>query len=780
MAKESKERFGRASSDGGETLTFEEAVECARQLLESCGLSLSAGAVRNLVTTAECEGDERLTAAEFATVLQDCAFAAENGLDEEPEAEQGSSAARKLVAAHREFFTQQAATVQSLLDSAESLKKGPSAAASQELLRGCQKLVQTVHASLLVTSSPLLFRLQQQFLDLSLVISDNARSLAATLRTLRSRSGPLLTRALDRLAMNLVRLLRAADLLQIADRDHLLQDKEALAQARSPAHQRLVARAKDAGILCSLIHDLLCSPAPSEGLLLAAGRVPSAFAKGSRVSYSELLAAFRATSALEPGLVDQPAADQLLQQVSRFEEALAGLPSPLPSASCTQVVKLQIFEARWQFLTALNQWLLIQMHAIDGPADNSSRSLDRFQTSLLSVGIQSSSTTPSSPTSASSPTHPSSSSQHSNDDGDSPSSPSSSSSSSSNSSSSVDLKSYDENQVRKAQAISRRWLQRKGSSLSSDLVLEYSRSQASSSGRRRVRALREIVDTERSYVQGLRLAFEEYMPALLSCTEPKIAANLVFGGLAEITSIHERFLGQLEERLADWPQQQLFADLFLGFVPTVSPFYVTYVNKYDEASMHAAEISRHPQVQHLLGLVRSGLRPDAFSASLTNLPLESLLIMPIQRLPRYVLLLRELRSLTPPEHVDHANIEDAQSLCSETTLVINQAKSQHDYRSRLVALEQTIQRLPVSLVSPGRIIVNQSALTARIGSHGKGVYHFVLFSDAFLCLSKQKSSELFQFHSLHSLNRCLLTELDVRISKLRSAVRSTIREAPFL
>ena len=52
--------------------------------------------------------------------------------------------------------------------------------------------------------------------------------------------------------------------------------------------------------------------------------------------------------------------------------------------------------------------------------------------------------------------------------------------------------------------------------------------------------------------------------------------------------------------------------------------------------------------------------------------LDSFLIMPIQRIPRYLLLLAELKKHTPLEHPDHAQLTKAEALIGATAKHINE------------------------------------------------------------------------------------------------------------
>lgn len=62
----------------------------------------------------------------------------------------------------------------------------------------------------------------------------------------------------------------------------------------------------------------------------------------------------------------------------------------------------------------------------------------------------------------------------------------------------------------------------------------------------------------------------------------------------------------------------------------------------------------------------------------SNQTLNSLLIQPVQRIPRYVLLLNELEKNTHPSHPDYSCIQDAALELKKTADFINESKKQSE------------------------------------------------------------------------------------------------------
>src|SRR3989338_8653761 len=172
-----------------------------------------------------------------------------------------------------------------------------------------------------------------------------------------------------------------------------------------------------------------------------------------------------------PLAISEALRDEIASILSRFQQAL----SEFSGATFPAGLRLRraLFDGRWKFITSINRWLLMVLEEPpELPASGRNAmlcSVERFQGSLLSVGLEFSNIDSKPPVRSWQSHHPSTSSQPA-----------------------TDLSAYDLEKVKKAQEVARRWLKRNDSALNSDLVHQYSKSRASSSARKRIRALREI------------------------------------------------------------------------------------------------------------------------------------------------------------------------------------------------------------------------------------------------------------------------------------------------
>ncbi len=78
--------------------------------------------------------------------------------------------------------------------------------------------------------------------------------------------------------------------------------------------------------------------------------------------------------------------------------------------------------------------------------------------------------------------------------------------------------------------------------------------------------------------------------------------------------------------------------------------------------------------------------------------LESLLILPIQRIPQYNMLLSDLLKNTWTEHPDYKNIKQAVKTMHEIATLVNEKKRESENIERVLELEAKIDGFPVRRV----------------------------------------------------------------------------------
>ena len=147
--------------------------------------------------------------------------------------------------------------------------------------------------------------------------------------------------------------------------------------------------------------------------------------------------------------------------------------------------------------------------------------------------------------------------------------------------------------------------------------------------------------------------------------------------------------------------------------------YSEYANNYDDAIALYYKLMDDSPAFH--AFVRAAKQT-------AGLDLASYLIMPIQRLPRYMLLLQSLRQATPPMHPDAPSV---QRLCARARAVvddINTRKRRHKEQAQLRALADKLDAVPagVTVVDPARTVLKEGPVVDHSTSKSRYLYLFVL------------------------------------------------------
>jgi len=172
------------------------------------------------------------------------------------------------------------------------------------------------------------------------------------------------------------------------------------------------------------------------------------------------------------------------------------------------------------------------------------------------------------------------------------------------------------------------------------------------------KAVKELVETEKTYVNGLDLCIKNYYQGL-SLDQKLISPEDLKGILNDIESIHQlnfTFLKDLEKlRMKFDNDTTMIGDQFVKFCPYFR-MYQNYCNNYDNAMV----------------LLNKCNEKQAFSTfcletrdQCSGKTLQSLLILPIQRLPRYKLCLSEIVKNTESNHPDIRDLKRALELVEE-------------------------------------------------------------------------------------------------------------------
>ncbi|KAF8505702.1 hypothetical protein F5888DRAFT_1604130 [Russula emetica] len=224
--------------------------------------------------------------------------------------------------------------------------------------------------------------------------------------------------------------------------------------------------------------------------------------------------------------------------------------------------------------------------------------------------------------------------------------------------------------------------------------------------------LNEFVATERSYVKRLRTLKHDYADPLRTFARSKDTAiislydaNTLFGNIDNLLPVNEALLADLEKMVSpEGPQTVGFiGDVVLRHFKDLHGFeqYKQYYVKREEAqSIFEREVSRRSS-----GFQAFVDRIKYSSADTKNrIGLRELLMDPVQRIPRYTLMLHTMIKRLLPGDPQRAKLVEAVEIASK----IAQAEVDEETRraSVMFCLRTTIDGFPPGLISNSRRLVD--------------------------------------------------------------------------
>ncbi|NXG09202.1 ARHGH factor, partial [Sakesphorus luctuosus] len=254
-----------------------------------------------------------------------------------------------------------------------------------------------------------------------------------------------------------------------------------------------------------------------------------------------------------------------------------------------------------------------------------------------------------------------------------------------------------------------------------------------------------LLDTEQSYVESLRTLMQGYMKPLkqpensLLC-DPSLVDE-IFDQIPELLEHHEQFLEQIHDCVQNWHEKQKVGDLLVQsfskdvLVNIYSAYIDNFLNAKDAVRM--AKEARPAFMKFLEQSMRENKEKQALS---------DLMIKPVQRIPRYELLVKDLLKHTPEDHPDHPFLIDAQRNIKQVAERINKGMKSAEEVERNARIVQEIESHiegMEDLQAPLRRFLRQEMVVEVKAVGGKKDRSFFLFSDLLVCTTlKRKSGSL--------------------------------------
>ncbi|KAL6051201.1 hypothetical protein QOT17_019340 [Balamuthia mandrillaris] len=259
---------------------------------------------------------------------------------------------------------------------------------------------------------------------------------------------------------------------------------------------------------------------------------------------------------------------------------------------------------------------------------------------------------------------------------------------------------------------------------------------------RRMQVIKELVATEEKYVNSIEALVEVYLQdlrgsRLLEAEEVEI----MFSNIEHILKLNQNLHTKLKERTTGWetqgtdPSKRVLSDILLSVFPFMK-IYSQYCTRQDKATELRLKLVKENSK------FKSFLKKAQQNKRCNNQDLGSFLIMPIQRIPRYKLLLQELLKCTPEEHADHKGLVKAFEIMDSIATFIEdrQQNGQPLNVRRLIAAHEQFGEVE-RMMQPWRKWVKDGEIMAvdrlRAANKTRQLWIF-LFTDI-LCFARLKS-----------------------------------------
>jgi RhoGEF domain/FYVE zinc finger/SOS1/NGEF-like PH domain len=245
---------------------------------------------------------------------------------------------------------------------------------------------------------------------------------------------------------------------------------------------------------------------------------------------------------------------------------------------------------------------------------------------------------------------------------------------------------------------------------------------------KRDKIAREILTTELSYVNSLRQVVETFLAPLQEEENQRLLSDAdrraIFANMPEMLQVNTMLLADLKERIGwAWSSTQRVGDVFKQFTPFLK-MYRQYTEVYDGAIERYTEVTKNATSPFSVYV-----RAWSDSDDIKGMPLASYLIMPVQRIPRYKMLLQDLIKNTDEEHPDMEDLRLSLETMEGVARFINEAIKHAENRRRMIEAQNAFIGLPKNLIEPHRRFIRDGPLTKVCRKTDKQ-RHFFLFNDA--------------------------------------------------
>ncbi|XP_057619910.1 FYVE, RhoGEF and PH domain-containing protein 4 isoform X3 [Chionomys nivalis] len=217
----------------------------------------------------------------------------------------------------------------------------------------------------------------------------------------------------------------------------------------------------------------------------------------------------------------------------------------------------------------------------------------------------------------------------------------------------------------------------------------------------------ELLLTERAYVSRLNLLDQVFYCKLLEEANrgsfPAETVNKIFSNISSINAFHSKFLlPELEKRMQEWETTPRIGDILQKLAPFLK-MYGEYVKGFDNAVELVKNMTeRVPQFK----AVTEEIQRQKICGSLT---LQHHMLEPIQRIPRYEMLLKDYLKKLSPESPDWNDAKKSLEIISTAASHSNSAIRKMENLKKLLEIYEMLGE-EEDIVNPSNELIKEGQI----------------------------------------------------------------------
>uniref|UniRef100_A0A669BC66 FYVE, RhoGEF and PH domain-containing protein 3 n=1 Tax=Oreochromis niloticus TaxID=8128 RepID=A0A669BC66_ORENI len=243
---------------------------------------------------------------------------------------------------------------------------------------------------------------------------------------------------------------------------------------------------------------------------------------------------------------------------------------------------------------------------------------------------------------------------------------------------------------------------------------------------------KELLQTEEAYVKRLNLLDQVFCTKLTEAGIPQDVITGIFSNISSIYCFHDKFLlPELKTRITDeWENKPRIGDILQKLAPFMK-MYGEYVKNFDRAmDLVNTWTQRSSQFK---SVVQNIQKQDVCG----NLTLQHHMLEPVQRIPRYELLLKDYLKKLPDDALDRKDAEKALELISTAANHSNAAIRKMEKMHKLLEVYERLGG-EEDIVNPANELIKEGHIKKMSAKNGTAQDRYLyLFNNMVLyCVPK--------------------------------------------